>query len=154
VAAGFDRLWTAAWNRHSERAAALPPRWKRRKPRLNLHSASSHEIGELRLGKKTDELYARAEKLHKQLDRHAYGLPAIRFTDADVDQARAAGVLIESDRGRPIIVDRTLYRELVKGAIKRTHDAGREGHGAREGEELRPRQQDPGGPGDGRQARA
>jgi hypothetical protein len=34
---------------------------------------------------------------------------------------RAAGVLIEFERGRPIIVDRPLYRELVKGAIKRTH---------------------------------
>jgi hypothetical protein len=43
----------------------------------------------------------------------------VRFTDADVDQARAAGVLIEFERGRPIIVDRALYRELVKGAIKR-----------------------------------
>src|SRR5215210_976451 len=39
------------------------------------------------------------------------------------DQARAAGVLIEFDGpGRPIIVDRPLYRELVKTAIKRTHD--------------------------------
>jgi len=36
--------------------------------------------------------------------------------------ARAAGVLIEFERGRPIIVDRPLYRELVKTAIKRTHD--------------------------------
>jgi len=27
--------------------------------------------------------------------------------------ARAAGVLIEFERGRPIIVDRPLYRELV-----------------------------------------
>jgi hypothetical protein len=46
----------------------------------------------------------------------------VRFTDTDVDQARAAGVLIEFERGRPIIVDRTLYRELAKAAIKRTHD--------------------------------
>ena len=46
----------------------------------------------------------------------------MRFNDTDVDQARAAGVLIEFERGRPIIVDRPLYRELVKGAIKRTHD--------------------------------
>ena len=47
----------------------------------------------------------------------------MRFTDEDVDQARAAGVLIEFDGpGRPIIVDRPLYRELVKTAIKRTHD--------------------------------
>jgi hypothetical protein len=45
----------------------------------------------------------------------------VRFTDEDVDQARAACVLIEFERGRPMIVDRSLYRELVKGAIKRTH---------------------------------
>jgi ParB/RepB/Spo0J family partition protein len=88
-----------------------------------LQSNGSHEIAELRLGKKTEQLYADAEKLHKQLDRYAYGPPPIRFTDEDVDQARAAGVLIEFDGpGRPIIVDRPLYRELVKGAIKRTHD--------------------------------
>ena len=37
-----------------------------------LHSASAHEIAELRLGKKTEQLYAEAEKLHKQLDRYAY----------------------------------------------------------------------------------
>jgi ParB/RepB/Spo0J family partition protein len=87
-----------------------------------LHSVSAHEIAELRLGKKTEQLYADAEKLHKQLDRYAYGPPQVRFTDEDVDQARAAGVLIEFERGRPIIVDRPLYRELVKTAIKRTHD--------------------------------
>jgi hypothetical protein len=45
------------------------------------------------------------------------------FIDTDVDQARAAGVLIEFEQaGRPIIVDGALYRELVKGAIKRTRD--------------------------------
>ena len=87
-----------------------------------LHSASSHEIAELRLGKKTEQLYSDAEKLHKQRDRYAYGPPQVRFTDEDVDRARAAGVLIELERGRPIIVDRPLYRELVKTAIKRTHD--------------------------------
>lgn len=87
-----------------------------------LHSATAREIADLRLGKKTEQLYTDAEKLHKQLDRYAYGPPTIRFTDADVDQARAAGVLIEFDRGRPIIVDRPLYRELAKGAIKRTQD--------------------------------
>jgi hypothetical protein len=87
-----------------------------------VHSANAHEIAELRLGKKTEQLYTGAEKLHKQLDRYAYGPPPVRFTDDDVDQARAAGVLIEFEHGRPIIVDRALYRELVKGAIKRTHD--------------------------------
>src|SRR3954468_12149412 len=87
-----------------------------------LHSVSAHEIAELRLGKKTEQLYADAEKLHKQLDRYAYGPPQIRFPDEDGDQARAAGVLIEFEHGRPIIVDRPLYRELVKTAIKRTHN--------------------------------
>jgi ParB/RepB/Spo0J family partition protein len=87
-----------------------------------LHSAGAPEIAELRLGKKTEQLYADTEKLHKQVDRYAYGPPQVRFTDEDIDQARAAGVLIEFERGRPIIVDRPLYRELIKGAIKRTHD--------------------------------
>jgi hypothetical protein len=88
-----------------------------------LDSASSHAVAELRLGKKTEGLYAEAAKLHRQLDRYAYGPPQVRFTEADVDQARAAGVLIEFDGpGRPIIVDRSVYRELVKDAIKRTHD--------------------------------
>jgi len=49
--------------------------------------------------------------------------PQVRFTDEDVEQARATGVLIEFDGpGRPIIVDRPLYHELVKGAIKRTNN--------------------------------
>src|SRR5207247_634530 len=87
-----------------------------------LHSVSAHDLAELRLGKKSEQLYADAEKLHKQLDCYAYGPPQVRFTDDDVDQAHAAGVLIEFERGRPIIVDRPLYRELVKTAIKRTHD--------------------------------
>ena len=87
-----------------------------------LHSASAHEITELRLGKRTEQLYADAEKLQRQLDRYAYGAPQIRFTDADVDQARAASVLIELEQGRPIIVDRPMYRELVKGAVKRMYD--------------------------------
>jgi hypothetical protein len=87
-----------------------------------LQSASSREIAELRLGKKTEQLYTDAETLHKQLDRYAYGPPQVNFSDDDVDRARAAGVLIEFERGRPIIVDRPLYRELVKTAIKRTHD--------------------------------
>jgi hypothetical protein len=88
-----------------------------------LTTVSATEIAELRLGKKTDTLYAEAEKLHKQLDRHAYGPPTVRFEDNDVDRARAAGVLVEFEHGRPIIVDRAVYRELVKAAVKRTHDA-------------------------------
>jgi hypothetical protein len=120
-----------------------------------LHCASSHEIAELRLGKKTEQLYSEAEKLRKQLDRYAYGPPPVRFSDEDVDQARAAGVLMEFERGRPIIVDRPLYRELVKTAIKRTYDdlqakaetAAKEKKTSRAGKDAH-------GPGDRREARA
>jgi hypothetical protein len=82
-----------------------------------MNQASAHEISELRLGKKTEELYVEAERLHKQITPQG---PAIRFTEEDVDQARAAGVLIEFERGAAIIVDRPLYRELVKRAVKQT----------------------------------
>ncbi|HEX5926529.1 MAG TPA: hypothetical protein VFY45_22050, partial [Baekduia sp.] len=37
-----------------------------------VHCASSREIAELRLGKKTGQLYEQAEKLHRQVDRYAY----------------------------------------------------------------------------------
>ena len=85
-----------------------------------LNRLDSSQIAELRLGKKTEAAYAEAEALHRQIDRHAYGPPVIRFADADVDQARAAGVLIEFDHGTPIITDKALFRELAKQAIDRT----------------------------------
>lgn len=85
-----------------------------------LDSVAAHEVTELRLGKRAEEQLAEAEKLHKQVTPYAYGGPPIRFIEQDVDQARAAGVLIEFERGRPIIVDRALYRELAKDALKRT----------------------------------
>jgi hypothetical protein len=86
----------------------------------HLSQVDSREIAELRLGKKIEELYVEAETLHKQIDRYAYGPPPIRFSEADVDQARAAAVLIEFERSAPIIVDRALYRELVKVAVRCT----------------------------------
>ncbi len=91
-----------------------------------LNRTSTGELESLGLGKKADGLQAEAEKLHRQLDRYAYGSPDLRFTDADVDQARAAGVLIEFEHGAPIIVDRSLYRELVKAALERTVEELRE----------------------------
>ena len=44
-----------------------------------------HELDALRLGKKA-AAQPEAERLHRQLDRYAYGPPAVRFNDADVDQ--------------------------------------------------------------------
>jgi ParB/RepB/Spo0J family partition protein len=85
-----------------------------------LSTVTPHEIAELRLGKKTEAAYAQAEKLHKQNNRYAYGPPTVRFEETDIDQARAAGVLIELEHGTPIITDHALYRELAKQAINRT----------------------------------
>ncbi len=86
-----------------------------------LTTANARELAPLKLGKKTEALLAEAEKLHGQIERYAYGPPAIRFTVDDVDQARAAGVLLEVGRA-PIVVDRGVYRELAKTAIARTVD--------------------------------
>ena len=77
------------------------------------------EIAALRLGKKAEAAYERAGELTHVLDRYAYHVD-VRFDESDVDQARAAGVVIEFERSAPIIVDRSLYRELVKAAITRT----------------------------------
>ncbi|MGA2014765.1 MAG: hypothetical protein ABSH51_30150 [Solirubrobacteraceae bacterium] len=85
-----------------------------------LHQLHPHEVEELRLGKKATEHLEEAEKLHKQVTPYAYGPPPIRFAEQDVDEARAAGVLIELERGTPVIVDRPVYRELAKRALKRT----------------------------------
>jgi hypothetical protein len=88
-----------------------------------LNTVDQRDVATLRLGKKAEALLAEAEKLHKQLDRHAYGPPPIRFSDADVDQARAAGVLLELEDSRaPIVCDKALYRELAKQALKRSVD--------------------------------
>ena len=102
---------------------------------------------------RSEQLYAECERLHRQLDRYAYGPPPVRFTEEDVDRARAAGVLIEFDSGRPIIVDRSLYRELVKAAIKRTHSE-LESKAAAAAEHKKTQRRPAGGSGRGRQARA
>jgi ParB/RepB/Spo0J family partition protein len=86
----------------------------------HLTQLDGYEIADLRLGKKTEAMLDEAATLHKQLDRYAYSAPTVRFTESDVDQARAAGVLVEFENARPIIVDRSVYRELSKQAIKRT----------------------------------
>jgi hypothetical protein len=57
---------------------------------------------------------------------HAYGPPPIRFIEQDVDQARAASVVIELDHSTPIIVDRPLYREHGR----RVRELAEQAHGA------------------------
>jgi ParB/RepB/Spo0J family partition protein len=85
-----------------------------------LNTLSSLDVGELRLPKTAKTALPKAEELHRALDRHAYGPPAIRFSDAEIDRARAAGVLIEFEQATPIVTDRDLYRDLAVEAIGRT----------------------------------
>jgi ParB/RepB/Spo0J family partition protein len=63
------------------------------------------QIAELKLAKKTTALYSEAKALHEQLDRYAYGPPPVRLAEAEIDQARAAGVLLELGRAT-VILDR------------------------------------------------
>jgi hypothetical protein len=58
--------------------------------------------------------------LSKELNPYGYSSHPIHFSDVEIDQARAAGVLIEFEHGSPIITDRKLYRELVKQALARS----------------------------------
>jgi ParB/RepB/Spo0J family partition protein len=83
-----------------------------------LSRVDAHEVDELRLGKKAQANHGRVVELTRELDR--YGYPEVRFADAEIDQARAAGVVIEFERSAPLIIDRSLYRELVKQALVRT----------------------------------
>ncbi|HLB21089.1 MAG TPA: ParB/RepB/Spo0J family partition protein [Solirubrobacteraceae bacterium] len=78
------------------------------------------DVEQLRLGKKVAALLEEAEQLHKKLTPYAYGPPPIRFAESEIDQARAAGVLIEFERGERVIADKALYRQLAKQAISRT----------------------------------
>ena len=91
-----------------------------------LNTIHRGDLKALRLGKRTEALAADAEKLRKQVDPYAYGPPEFRFDASDIDQARAAGVLIELDRSTPIITDLALYREIAKQAIARTVEQLRE----------------------------
>ena len=71
----------------------------------------------LELGEETEALLQEATELHKRLDRYAYGPPWMRFTEAEIDRARAAGVLIEHGDEEPLVTDFALYQDLCRTAI-------------------------------------
>jgi ParB/RepB/Spo0J family partition protein len=79
----------------------------------------TRDVAELKLGKVAEEQMAEVDTLFKELNPYSYSSQLVRLIDAEIDQARAAGVLIEFEHGAPIITDRKLYRELVKQALKR-----------------------------------
>jgi hypothetical protein len=86
----------------------------------------TRDVAELKLGKVAEQQMAEIDELFKRLNPYAYSSRLVRFIDAEIDQARAAGVLVEFEHGAPIITDRKLYRELVKQALKRAVQEYRE----------------------------
>lgn len=84
-----------------------------------LTATHAGELAVLKLGKRATQALERADELHHQLDRYAYGPLRIPFGEGLVDQARAAGVLLELHSRAPLILDRGVYRELAKQAIAR-----------------------------------
>ena len=91
-----------------------------------LTGVGTREVAELKLGKKADQQSAEFEALYKELNPYGYSTHPIHFSDLEIDQARAAGVLIEFEHGSPIVTDRKLYRELVKQALARSVDEYRD----------------------------
>ncbi|MGH2903562.1 MAG: ParB/RepB/Spo0J family partition protein [Solirubrobacteraceae bacterium] len=65
----------------------------------------------------TTALLAEARELHKQAHRFSYGDPTIRFTEAEIDRARAAGVLLEYGEEYPLVTDIAVYQDLCRTAI-------------------------------------
>lgn len=65
----------------------------------------------------TTALIGEARELHKQIHPYGFGDPHIRFTEADVDRARAAGVLLEYGDENPVVTDLAVYQDLCRTAI-------------------------------------
>jgi ParB/RepB/Spo0J family partition protein len=65
----------------------------------------------------TTALLTEARELHKQVHRFSYGDPTIRFTEAEIDRARAAGVLLEYGEEYPLVTDLAVYQDLCRTAI-------------------------------------
>jgi ParB/RepB/Spo0J family partition protein len=85
-----------------------------------LSTISGYQLDRLALGKTAEKLIKQGAELDKKLRGYSYGLE-VRFSEAEVDRARAAGVLIEFNADSwPIIVDQKLYRQLCRDALKRT----------------------------------
>lgn len=87
-----------------------------------LSSFTSRDAKRLKLGKKFDAMFEEGDKL--QTD--SWARMTVRFADAEIDQARAAGVLIEHADDTPIITDEPLFKELCRQALPRAVQEARQ----------------------------
>jgi ParB/RepB/Spo0J family partition protein len=65
----------------------------------------------------TTRLLSEARELHKTANPYSYSDPRIRFTEAETDRARAAGVLLENDDETPLVTDLAVYQDLCRTSI-------------------------------------
>jgi ParB/RepB/Spo0J family partition protein len=65
----------------------------------------------------TVALIAEAKELSKQLNPYSYFPPTIRFTEAEIDRARAGGVLLEFGEEAPLVTDFAVYQDLCRTAL-------------------------------------
>ena len=80
---------------------------------------SAHDLQRIALGKKVEALFAEVEALERKVLSYAHAHVEISLDDVEVDQARAAGVLLELGGNHTLITDRDLYRELLLAAMTR-----------------------------------
>ena len=80
---------------------------------------TGHTLESMALGKKVDALFAEIEELERKVLSYAHAQVAICLDDTEVDQARAARVLLEFGKHHTLITDRDLYRELLLAAMTR-----------------------------------
>jgi len=65
----------------------------------------------------TTALIAEARDLHKQINPYSCSDPSIRFTEAEIDRARAAGLLLEYGEENPLVTDLAIYQDLCRTAV-------------------------------------
>jgi ParB/RepB/Spo0J family partition protein len=80
---------------------------------------NEHSLESMGLGKKVNDLFAEIQDLERKVLSYAHARVEVAFDDVEVDQARAAGVLLELGRNYTLITDRDLYRELLLTAMNR-----------------------------------
>lgn len=81
-----------------------------------LHQVPLHDLEDLALDDATLTLLAEAGELEKKINPWNHYL-RIPFTDAEVDRARAAGVLIEIGDETPVVTDAAVFSDLCATAI-------------------------------------
>jgi hypothetical protein len=110
-----------------------------------LSAVPVQQIDALQLDEQTLALIDEATKLNHQL-LGWFQPPQFRFSEAEVDRARAAGVLLEYGQEAPLVTDFALYQELCATAIAHGTEALRDRISEREEEAAADKAEQPNTP--------